>query len=505
MQHLVEYFGVQHPALLLLPTALHVATFLMVCFHCLKGEPREPTSALLWMFLAWSFPVIGPVLYLVLGIDRVPYKAWLKQTSDRRFRSERRARGKALLPDAYWRAVHEQDAVERPDIPFAHINAAMNSLLEDCPLLGENSVRLLLTGDNAFPAMLEAIASAKHHVHLQSFIIRNDRIGRQFMELLAEKARAGVAVKLLYDSFGSNHAVFTGLFRRYSRVPNLRIQYWTQANLMKRRFQLTLRNHRKSLIVDGRDAFVGGINIQKQHTTDENGNPPIRDYHFHVRGPAVMEIQYAFLRDWHFMTDDDPATLLREEHFPAQAPAGAALVRAIHSGPTQDERDSFVQAVFLCLVAARKQILIVTPYFAPSADIFRAIKTAAMRGLDVRLVVPEKNNHVYAGLAGQSRYEGLLEAGVEIFERRPPFIHAKALLVDDEFALIGSGNLDMRSLRLSYETNLLVSEANFCMELKRAILEEIETSREISLAEWRRRPAGRRLAENFCSLLSPVI
>lgn len=504
MRQIIEYFGLEHPALLLLPTALHIVLFVIVCLHCIKGEPRHPASALLWMFLAWSFPVIGPLLYLIVGIDRVPQKAWLKQSADRRFLSERRARGEALLPAAYWRSVHEQDPIRHKDCAFIRINDAMDSLLEDYPLLDGNDVRLLLTGDEAYPAMLDAIASARRHVHIQTFIIRNDRIGMQFMELLAEKARAGVSVRLLYDRFGSTHAVMTGLFRRYRRIPGMRIQGWTQADPMKRQFQINLRNHRKSLIVDGREAFVGGINIQAQHATYK-GRPPIRDYHFQLKGPVVLEIQYAFLRDWHFMTDEDPKKLLLVDHFPAAEQAGKALVRAIHSGPTQDEKETFIQAVFLCLISARKQILVMTPYFAPPPDIFRAIRTAALRGLDVRIVLPRENNHIYAGLAGQARYEALLEAGARIFERNPPFLHAKAMLVDDEFALVGTGNLDIRSLRLNYESNLLVSDRGFCSELKRAVLDDIGMSTEISLAEWRRRPAVRRMAENFCVLLSPVI
>lgn len=504
MRQIIDFFGFEHPSLLLIPTALHVAVFVMVCVHCLKGEQRDPASALLWMFLAWSFPVIGPLLYIFMGIDRVPQKAWLKQSADRRFLSERRSHGDALLPTAYWRSVHEQDSIRRRDCAFTRINEAMESLLEDYPLLGGNSVKPLLTGDEAYPAMLAAIESATRHVHLQSFIIRNDRIGVRFMDLLAEKARSGVTVRLMYDRFGSTHAVMTGLFLRYRRVPNMRIQGWTQADPMKRQFQINLRNHRKSLIVDGHEAFVGGINLQAQHSTHK-GRPPIRDYHFQLKGPIVMEIQYAFLRDWHFMTDDDPKTLLLKDYFPTAEPAGKALVRAIHSGPTQDEKEAFIQAVFLCLVSARKQILIVTPYFAPPPDISRAIRTAALGGLDVRLVVPMENNHLYAGLAGQARYETLLEAGARIFERKPPFLHAKAMLVDDEFALVGTGNLDMRSLRLNYETNLLVSDNAFCSELKRAVLDDMGMSEEIALAEWRRRPSVRRMAENFCGLLSPII
>jgi len=257
-------------------------------------------------------------------------------------------------------------------------------------------------------------------------------------------------------------------------------------------------------VLDGQSAFFGGINLHVENIT-QSGQPPIRDYHFAVQGPIVQELQYSFLRDWYFMTDEDPESLLQQAYFPHVPAAGSALARVVNSGPTPDEMENIADVLFECLVSARRQLLVVTPYFVPPQDILHAFRAAASRGVDVRLVVPKYNNHFYAGLAGKALYEEMLVAGVRIFERQPPFMHAKALLLDDSLALIGSANLDVRSLRLNYETNLLVFDTDSVNALKRIVLDDIAQSDELSLRDWQTRPVAHRLLENFCHLLMPIL
>ncbi len=488
---------------ILLDLGVHVTLFLLVTFHCLKTR-RESTAALLWIFVAWSFPVLGALLYAIFGINHVPRKAWHKQRADSEFLAERQSREDEALPMAYWRAVHKSLATEPEDPEAREINGIMDRLLPNHPLLGGNHMRPLVDGDEAYPLMLDAIRQARHHVHLQSFIIRNDTSGRKFFDLLAQKARDGVTVRVLYDRFGSTGAVISRLFSRYDRIPNLHICGWTQANMFKRQFQVNLRNHRKILVVDGQEAFFGGINLHDENITC-SGHPPIRDYHTAVQGPIVQELQYSFLRDWYFMTDEDPEILLQKAHFPKVATMGTAQARLVNSGPTPDEMENIADVLFECLISAQKQLLVVTPYFVPPQDILHAFRAAASRGVDVRLVVPKQNNHLYAGLAGKALYEEMLTAGVRIFERQPPFMHAKALVMDDKLALVGSANLDVRSLRLNYETNLLVFDNGFVNALKRIVLSDIAQSDELTLADWQTRPVARRLLENFCHLLMPVL
>jgi len=482
-------------------TFLHLLAFSLVTLHCLRNR-REPTSTLLWIALSWAVPILGPLLFLFFGINRLPAKAWHFKQSSEKFLSHRKAREEQALPLAYWRAVHGSLAAEPTD-PFARqLNKAMDAILPDYPLLAGNAIEPLVCGDEAYPRMLAAIRGARHHIHLQTFILANDPVGRDFLEALAERAREGIRVRLLYDRFGSTHAILSGLLRRYGRIPNFSLQAWTQASFLKRQFPFHLRNHRKLLVVDGVEAFTGGVNIGQDNVHRIN-QPPIRDYHFAIRGPIVQELQYAFLRDWYYMTDEDAERLLTEHHFPHINPSGDSLVRVVSGGPS--EADAISDTFFLALTAAHSQIIAVTPYLVPTYDIIQAFRTAARRGVDVRIVVPARNNHFYAGMASRALYDDLLSAGIRLFERRPPFMHAKALLIDGSIALVGTANLDVRSLHLNYETNLAVCDPVFADQLKEIVLEDIALSDEINLTAWRQRPIPQRIVENFCHLLTPVL
>lgn len=476
---------------------MHLLSFVLVAGHCLVRR-RPPNSTFIWLFVTWSLPLLGAVLYLCFGVNRVPYKGYMKHESDLRLLAERKAWESSMNV-----APLSQTHPPRDTAPHSSFVRALGTMLPDHHLLGGNRIEPLVTGNEAFPAMLKAIQGAQRHVNLQSFIIGNDPVGREFLDCLAEKARSGVPVKILYDRFGSTYAVLGGLFRKYRAVPNLCIEGWTQANPFKRQFQINLRNHRKLLIVDGIQAFCGGINLHGPNR-DRAGRPGIRDYHFAVSGPVVHELQYTFIRDWHFMAGHPPGELLNEQYFPRLQPVGSSWVRLINSGPT-GEREDLIDTLFLSITSATKNILLMTPYFIPTPDILRALRAAALRGVNVRVVVPAKNNHVYAGLAARAFYEPLLEAGVRILERRPPFLHAKAMIVDDTFAIIGTANIDIRSLSLNYETSLLVYDEGMINSLKRLMLEDVAESDELNLAIWQNRPLISRLAENLCYLLTPML
>jgi len=482
---------------------LHLAAFLMVVFHCLANR-KEPAPTVAWIFVAWLFPVLGPLAYLAFGIDRVPYKGFEKHLADQKLLAERKARERHSLPLAYWRSVHDALATTAPSGAAQRLEKAMDFILPEYPLLGGNSIKPLVTGDEAFPAMLNAIRNARHHIHLQTFMFKNDSSSREFLDAMAERARSGVRVRLLYDRFGSTYAVWSGLFRRYRRIPNFSIAGWTQANVLKRQFQINLRNHRKVLVVDGREAFCGGINIHDENLS-ANGSPPIRDYHFALRGPIVQELQYSFLRDWHFITDENPDAILTEQYFPRIEPEGSAMIRLINSGPSATEMEIIADVFFLALALAERRVIAVTPYFVPQRDLLHAFRAAALRGVDVRLVVPARNNHVYAGLAARALYGDLLKAGVRVFERRPPFMHAKALLVDDTVAIVGTANMDARSLRLNYETNLAVYDETFHRSMRSLAEAEMELSDEVNIEDWLSRPAKQRMIENLCYLMMPVL
>ncbi len=481
---------------------VHVVLFLAVAFHCLL-RPRDPRSTLAWLFAVWVVPVPGAILYLLFGINRVKEKGWQKHESDQTFHSNRDLREQEASPLAFWRGLRNGLLAQPADAGAQELNHFLNRLAPSHPLLGGNVVHTLVDAREAYPDIFAAIRSARHHIHLQSYIIGADETGRELMDALAERAAAGVEVRVMYDEYGSAYASMHGFFRRYACHPRLHMVGFTQANLHKRQFQINLRNHRKILVVDGRVGYTGGMNFYDVYRP-HGSTPPTHDYHFRIEGPAVLELQYSFLRDWYYMTDEAPETLLAPEHFPPSAAVGQTPVRLLNNGPTLTESDALLDALFAAISGARRQVLIVTPYFVPPPDIQRALRCAALRGVEIKVLVPSINNHAYVGFASRALYDGLLEAGVRIYEQPPPFLHAKALLVDDCIAFIGSANLDARSLRLNYENSLVVLDERFGSELKHIVLNDFALGHEIQLAHWRTRPLRERLTENFCSLLSPV-
>ena len=481
---------------------LSLLVSVLTTFHVLRFKHREAVSAILWIFVAFSFPFLGPLLYLVFGINRVEVKGLDLEAARQRLLTRDGTHAARVLRK-------REEYIGRhgnPGWPDFHVRAAraLDRQLPDMPALSGNRIQLLRNGDETYPAMLEAIQEARSSIHMETYILRPDRIGRRFLDLLAWKARTGVRVRLLYDQLGSSDAHRGGFFDARRDAANLQIAPYSLFHPLRRRLQINLRNHRKLLVVDGRIGFLGGVNLQDGHVTAYEDAESIHDLHFEIRGPAVCELQFTFLQDWFFMTDEAPASLLHEEYFPTPEPAGEDFAREVRSGPGPDY-EAIHRTFFTLLVMAERSIKLLTPYFVPDAALFEALKNAAARGVDVRLILPKRTNHWYVHYAARSFYAPLLQAGVRIFEREPPFIHAKALLVDNQWALVGSANFDIRSFRLNFELNL-ESQGPFAREVLRPVLaEELARSRELDLESFERRPRWEPMLESLCALASPLL
>ena len=482
--------------------AAHAVLFSGVALHLFRHR-RRADSTLLWLGLTWTVPLAGAVLYAMFGVDRVPKVRWKRGLARKAgLRHAREGAAGEVLPEAYWRGMGGHTAAAE-GAWARELDRILGLLSDGVPLMGGNLVEPLCGGDEAFPMMLEAIAGAKRQVHLQSFIIGNDRTGREFLDALAAKAAEGVAVRVLYDRFGSSAALWGGLFRRYRGVKGMELAGWTQANLFRKQLQFNLRNHRKTLVVDGRVGFTGGVNLSDESRSGP-GREPIRDYHFRVRGPVVQQLQYGFLRDWHVMTGAPAEGLLTAENFPRPERAGEDRARVALSGPSSSVNRA-ADLFFAAVCAARKRVRVVTPYFLPTDDLVRALRLAALRGVSVELTLPARANHGYVTWAGRALWEDLLEAGVRIWARRAPFIHAKAMTVDGELSVVGSANWDLRSLQSNFETCLAVYGGRFASGLQRLMGEERAMSDEVRLELFKKRPLRERYLENVCGLLGPLL
>ena len=481
---------------------LSLLVSLLSTYHVLRYRKREAVSTVLWIFVIFSFPFLGPALYFLFGINRVEVKGLRLEAARKRLLENPGTQASRVLR-------RRTENIERFNLAdqagtHAKVIMALDRQLQDMPALGGNRIQLLKNGDEAYPAMLEAIQEARSSIHLQTYIIRSDRIGKRFMDLLRLKAHEGVGIRFLYDRLGSSSAHMSGFFLEYRDVPNLQIVSYSLIHPLKRRLQINLRNHRKLLVVDGRKGFLGGINIHDENIYASESGPKVQDYHFEIQGPVALEMQYSFLQDWFYSSEEGPEALLKEDYFPAQEKQGNEYARVIRSGPGPDY-EAIHRAFFTFIVMAQRSIKLVTPYFVPDSPLSTALMNAAARGVNVKLILPQANNHWYIHYAARSFYDPLLKAGVRIFEKPPPFVHAKALLVDNQWAFVGSSNFDIRSFRLNFELNLETWGPFAEQSLRETLDQELACSREIELTDFERRSRWEPVMETVCVLASPLL
>jgi len=470
----------------------HAVVAVMLSLEILLNKYR-PVSAAFWLGLVWMFPIWGALGFLVFGLDRAR-SVWAVQEHHQAL-SERHS---ALLEPGTERSVApDRPAASAMPIPAGHIFRATEPAVQPFRVTPGNAVDLLVDGDRLYPALLDAIESAEHFVYVQSYIIAPDVAGGRLLAALERRARDGLTIRVLYDRFGSAHAAFTGIFRqvRDAGVLVRPARAWGRVNL---------RNHRKVAIIDGRTAFVGGMNIDDRNVTGGRRVAPDRDYHARIRGPVTRDLQLQFLTDWAASGRESVEDMLALEDFPEVPDAGRALVQVVAGGPYRSG-SGLSKAYFAAIASGSESVTVVTPYFLPDEAIFAALRFAALRGARVRVIVPATSNHWYTAYAARAQYAPLLRSGIRIFERRPPFMHAKALVVDGVYAMIGSANLNYRSLHLNFELNIEVAEPDFVAALERQVEDEIRHSDEVSLEAHEARPVTVRLTENLCRLFQPVL
>jgi cardiolipin synthase A/B len=455
--------------------------------HALMHK-RDPRAALGWIVVCLMLPVLGVGLYWLLGVNRIRSRA-----------REWQARGRGM----YWR--QEQDGTWtnfKEQQPFRSENFAALLSLADAvtrrPILPGNSIVPLHNGEEAYPAMLAAIAGARQTVYLSTYIFDANQTGRQFASALKEAAERGVEVRVLVDALGERYSFPPiGRLFRHSKVKFVR---FLPPSLSRMGIHLNLRNHRKLLVVDGEFGFAGGMNIGDRHLAATDYPGRVIDMHFAIRGPVVGEMQEIFLEDWHFATGEKFAPLI----YPPVVSGGDAFCRAISAGPNEDfEKLAWILiGAFNC---ARHRIAIMTPYFIPERALVAAINAATLRGVEVVIILPEKNNLPFLQWASRAYLWEFLQYGTRVFYQPPPFVHSKLLLIDDQYALLGSANLDPRSLRLNFELNIEVYDRGLITLLRNHFDAVCQRSREVFLADLDGRSLPVKLRDALAKLFSPYL
>ncbi len=474
-----------------------------------KGHGVNGTLA--WVLAILAIPPFGAVAYLLLANPRIKRTTRRKRAQAARVKPAiRNHPGHDRNPEAVDAAVDAVAASEGADRASAEWPLfKLATRLTGLPPTTGNEVELLAEDATAFDRMESAMNDAQKSIWAEYYIIRRDETGARFLDILCDRAKAGVEVRLIYDSVGS-FSIDTNRLSRI-RAAGGHVAEFLPANPLRRRWAIHLRNHRKVIVIDGTAGFVGGMNVGDEYSglaRRRGAAYYYRDTHLSVRGPAVAGLAQTFAEDWAFAADRDPEVqgdqILEPPPPPPPLEGATVKVAIVPSGPDQLHNAS--GAVYLRgLGAAQSRIFLSSPYFVPDEAILRTLINAGLAGVDVRVLLPKECDVRIVGLAARFYYDRLIEAGVRVFEYQPSMHHAKTVVVDGAWGIVGSANIDVRSFRLNFEIGALVASTEFAKGMEDRFLEDLDKSVEITRAILKTRSRGARLVYGAARLLAPLL
>ncbi len=465
---------------------LWLASSIWALAHLLLNK-KEPASTVSWMLFVLLFPIAGAGIYYLIGPEQLARRAMRRKEEIESDLSDDYSilnSNESILPD-------ELSERDKRIFKFA-------TSIADYKATAGNHVEILADPKQALEEMQERINSATEFIHLEYYIISSDEVTEQIFTSLINAKKRGVEVRVLYDALGS--LTLKKIYFRKLTEAGIQISGFLPLSSIYQRFNLNFRNHRKILIIDGKLAFTGGTNIGKQYL---GGLDPSRwhDYTVKVEGPAVLQLQDVFAKDWHYTTQKN---LFQKKYYPPPSIEGDAIVQVLESSP-DSEFHALHQVVLMTLHLAEEEILMTTPYFIPDGAMRSALTIAALKGVNVDLILPEKSDAPLVQLASRSFYDHILKAGVEIYEYQPRILHAKLMTIDNKWTIVGSANMDTRSFKLNFELNLLVYSSKLSQQAAHLFEQDLNQSKEVILEDFEKRPTSRKMLENACRLFSPLM
>lgn len=449
-------------------------------------EKRPPAATIAWILALAALPIAGFFIYYLLGPRRL----------------HRTKRKRARAADELYTSVQDFRRLDEPALGLMR-RQGLKQLMKlswqnsGSILSAGNGVTILRNGAEKFPALEEAIEQAAHHIHLEYYIFEGDETGRRLRDLLVERARSGVRVRLLVDAVGSMD--LTNRFIEPLLEAGAEYGVFNAMRFGIRKPAMNFRNHRKIAVIDGRIGFTGGLNIGDAYRASR-ADGGYRDTHIRIEGPAVRALQTAFVEDWFWTTGKSVTDL---DPFGAP-PAGDELVQIVKSGPDMDWQ-AIHHVYFTAITTARERVLLTTPYFVPDEALNTALVTAALRGVDVRLIVPRRSDSLIVTWAGRSYHDELLKAGVRVYEYLPTMLHAKTMTVDGMLGVVGTANLDPRSFHLNWEIIAAVYGPRLAGDLERMFEDDLLRSEEVTLERLKERSFPSRLVESASRVFSPLL
>ena len=464
--------------------ALYVITVLTVIVVVL-GENRNPVKSIAWVLVLVLLPVVGLVIYLIFG---------------------RNLRGMRLISRSDLRELRSRNDVSDFNAPVQGLSdesmqliSLVNKLTEPHLFVG-NDLQVFTAGRDKFESLMRDIEDARQYIHVQYFIIENDAVGSQLIELLKRKAREGVQVRVLYDYVGSFY--FRPRLLRQMREAGIEVHPFLKLTFTQFALRINWRNHRKVVVIDGKVGYMGGMNIASRYVTGDKHWKPWRDTHMRITGDAVTALEYSFAIDWNFTTRK--LLTARSVHVTPPAAGEGYPVQMVSSGPTNRWHNiSFV--FFKAISLAKRCVYVQTPYFLPSDALLKAMQGAALSGVDVRLMIPRRPDSAMLRLATGSYIKECLLAGIKVYCYEPTVMHAKVVIVDDEFVTLGSTNFDFRSFEHNFEFNALVYSKEFNTSMKKTFEDDMQQSTRLSMGKWKQRPLAQKALESVVRLISPIL
>jgi cardiolipin synthase len=470
--------------------------FSLVLIPIVINRRKRPVVTLAWIMAIIFIPFLGAILFLVFGTERIVNKGRIKLFSNEYLKKHLAELEEQWAPRFFKDAHYKYPGNELENV------IKISEKYGLFKAMGHNRIKYLVDADRAFPEMEEAIGNARNHINLEFYIFRPDKTGRVFKDLLIERARKGVRVNFLFDALGSMDLAWNRSFMNDLKSAGIKAKKFLPLNQYIKPWNINLRNHRKLLVIDNSVGFTGSVNIGSDFISKPNKKfGAWRETHIKVEGPLVSQLQWIFCEDWYFSTGE---ALVSPQYFAPAESKGETMAQVVASGP--DVREKAIYKIFLMAIyQARNYVYITTPYFIPDRSLILALKMAAARGVEVKILVPRKSDHGLVLMAGRSYYEELMQEGVQIYEFTAGHLHAKMLVVDDNFTIIGSANADIRSFDFDFEINVQLYGRDEARQASEIFQHDLTNAVKLELPGFLARPLREKLIENFCRLSSPLL
>ncbi|MFT3824810.1 MAG: cardiolipin synthase [Chitinophagaceae bacterium] len=473
----------------------YVVLLIIVCLRVIY-DTHSNTKTLAYLMVCIFVPFLGMIFYFAFGINYRKRKLYSKKLveDDEMFRLLKRD-----ITTGTEKLLHENSRTIQVS------KELISLLLKDnlSPLTGQNRVKLLVNGDETFPEILKAIGEAKKHIHIEYYIYEDDITGRQIADALIKKAQEGVAVRFVYDDFGSR-SIRRKLIPRMKEA-GIETYAFYEIIFLFTANRINYRNHRKIIVIDGCTSFVGGINISDRYINNGNKKNKVfwRDTHLRIDGPGTHYLQYIFMCDWNFCSDNKLE--FKRDYFCEGPPHDFNTITQIAASGPDSDKPTILYSIMQAISLAQKEILITTPYFIPGDSLMDALAVAALGGVKVKLLVPGLSDSVLVNTAAKSYFEDMLNAGVEIYQYQKGFIHAKTIVVDGLISMVGTANMDFRSFELNFEVNAVIYDNNVASQLRQHFYDDLQSATIVDKQEWNDRPMYKYMLEKIARLLSPLL